>query len=119
GLRLRHAPARALPAGAGAHRFAEDRHPSAAARGPPGRAPGSCLDRRRSRRHARPARPRRRRADDRPPRPPRGRAARTRPVEGTAMKKVVSWSLWDWGSASFNAVILTFVFSVYLVDGVG
>lgn len=35
------------------------------------------------------------------------------------MKKVISWSLWDWGSASFNAVILTFVFSVYLVDGVG
>jgi len=35
------------------------------------------------------------------------------------MKKVIAWSLWDWGSAAFNAVILTFVFSVYLVDGVG
>jgi len=27
--------------------------------------------------------------------------------------------LWDWGSAAFNAVILTFVFSVYLTDAVG
>lgn len=32
---------------------------------------------------------------------------------------VIAWSLWDWGSAAFNAVITTFVFSVYLVDGVG
>lgn len=34
-------------------------------------------------------------------------------------RKIVTWSLWDWGSAAFNAVIITFVFSVYLVDGVG
>lgn len=27
---------------------------------------------------------------------------------------VLSWSLWDWGSAAFNAVATTFVFSVYL-----
>lgn len=33
--------------------------------------------------------------------------------------KIVAWSLWDWGSAAFNAVIITFVFSVYLVDAVG
>lgn len=33
--------------------------------------------------------------------------------------KVLSWSLWDWGSAAFNAVIVTFVFSVYLTDVVG
>lgn len=34
-------------------------------------------------------------------------------------KKVVSWALWDWGSAAFNAVATTFVFSVYLTtDGV-
>jgi len=33
--------------------------------------------------------------------------------------KVVAWALWDWGSAAFNAVILTFVFSVYLTDAVG
>ncbi|WP_081815280.1 MFS transporter [Leifsonia aquatica] len=27
---------------------------------------------------------------------------------------VVSWALWDWGGAAFNAVITTFVFTVYL-----
>lgn len=32
---------------------------------------------------------------------------------------VTSWAFWDWGSASFNAVIITFVFSVYLTDAVG
>ncbi|TSD65175.1 MFS transporter [Aeromicrobium piscarium] len=40
-------------------------------------------------------------------------------MERGPMKKVIAWSLWDWGSAAFNAVIITFVFSVYLVDGVG
>lgn len=33
--------------------------------------------------------------------------------------QVFAWGLWDWGSAAFNAVILTFVFSVYLTDAVG
>ncbi|MEJ7770580.1 MAG: MFS transporter, partial [Geodermatophilaceae bacterium] len=33
--------------------------------------------------------------------------------------QVLSWGLWDWGSAAYNAVILTFVFSVYLTDSVG
>jgi UMF1 family MFS transporter len=28
--------------------------------------------------------------------------------------KVVAWGLWDWGSAAFNAVATTFVFTVYL-----
>ncbi len=37
----------------------------------------------------------------------------------TTRRQVIAWSLWDWGSAAFNAVIVTFVFSVYLVDGVG
>ncbi|MEJ5929022.1 MFS transporter [Corynebacterium sp. H128] len=32
---------------------------------------------------------------------------------------VLAWSAWDWGSAAFNAVLLTFVFSVYLTDSVG
>ncbi len=27
-----------------------------------------------------------------------------------------AWSLWDWGSASFNAVVTTFVFSVYITS---
>ncbi len=34
-------------------------------------------------------------------------------------KAVVAWGMWDWGSAAFNAVIVTFIFSVYLVNGVG
>jgi len=32
-------------------------------------------------------------------------------------RKVVSWALWDWGSAAFNAVVTTFVFSTYLASG--
>lgn len=38
---------------------------------------------------------------------------------GPAKGKVIAWSMWDWGSAAFNAVIITFVFSVYLVESVG
>jgi MFS transporter, UMF1 family len=30
---------------------------------------------------------------------------------------VLAWAAWDWGSASFNAVITTFVFTVYLTSG--
>ncbi len=33
--------------------------------------------------------------------------------------RIAAWALWDWGSAAFNAVILTFVFTVYLTDSVG
>jgi UMF1 family MFS transporter len=33
-------------------------------------------------------------------------------------RQVISWALWDWGSAAFNAVIVTFVFTVYLTDAV-
>ncbi|WP_405180002.1 MFS transporter [Nocardia sp. NBC_01377] len=33
--------------------------------------------------------------------------------------QIVAWGLWDWGSSAFQAVILTFVFSVYLTDTVG
>ncbi|WP_152232428.1 MFS transporter [Georgenia ruanii] len=29
---------------------------------------------------------------------------------------VLAWGLWDWGSAAFNAVITTFVFTVYLTS---
>ena len=31
-------------------------------------------------------------------------------------KPVIEWALWDWGSAAFNAVATTFVFSVYLTS---
>lgn len=37
----------------------------------------------------------------------------------TDRKSVLAWSAWDWGSAAFNAVLVTFVFSVYLTDSVG
>ena len=30
--------------------------------------------------------------------------------------RVFAWSLWDWGSASFQAVVTTFVFTVYLTS---
>ncbi|MBL1078672.1 MFS transporter [Nocardia sp. 2] len=39
--------------------------------------------------------------------------------QAAGRRQVVAWGLWDWGSAAFNAVILTFVFSVYLTDKVG
>lgn len=39
---------------------------------------------------------------------------------GTAVpiprRRVLSWALWDWGSAAFNAVVTTFVFTVYLTS---
>lgn len=31
-----------------------------------------------------------------------------------SIRRIVSWGLWDWGSAAFNAVVTTFVFTVYL-----
>ncbi len=34
----------------------------------------------------------------------------------TSRTRILSWALWDWGSASFNAVITTFVFTVYLTS---
>lgn len=42
-----------------------------------------------------------------------------RAAERERRGQVVAWGLWDWGSAAFNAVTLTFVFSVYLTDTVG
>ncbi|MEO6826853.1 MAG: MFS transporter [Microbacteriaceae bacterium] len=29
-------------------------------------------------------------------------------------RRILAWALWDWGSAAFNAVVTTFVFTVYL-----
>ncbi|MEV0948519.1 MFS transporter [Rhodococcus sp. NPDC049939] len=39
--------------------------------------------------------------------------------EAATRPQIAAWGLWDFGSAAFNAVILTFVFSVYLTDAVG
>jgi UMF1 family MFS transporter len=41
------------------------------------------------------------------------------PVTSVRRGPVIAWGLWDWGSSAYNAVILTFVFSVYLTDSVG
>jgi MFS transporter, UMF1 family len=43
----------------------------------------------------------------------------TRTAAPATRGQIIAWSLWDWGSAAYNAVILTFVFSVYLTDVVG
>ena len=34
-------------------------------------------------------------------------------------KQVIAWASWDWGSAAFNAVVTTFVFTVYLTSTKG
>lgn len=39
--------------------------------------------------------------------------------QATGRATVLAWGFWDWAGAAFNAVILTFVFSVYLTDKVG
>lgn len=37
----------------------------------------------------------------------------------TAPRRVLaSWGLWDWGQQTFNTVMLTFVFSVYITSGI-
>lgn len=40
-----------------------------------------------------------------------------RPLVGSRTR-IFNWALWDWGSASFNAVIITFVFAPYLTKSV-
>ncbi len=42
-------------------------------------------------------------------------AEATRPTRLLSVP-VLAWSLWDWGSAAFNAVITTFVFTVYITS---
>lgn len=45
-----------------------------------------------------------------------GEMTATAPRTGSRTWPVVAWGLWDWGSAAFNAVITTFVFSVYITS---
>ena len=40
----------------------------------------------------------------------------TAPPTTTVRRPVFAWALWDWGSAAFNAVVTTFVFSTYLAS---
>jgi UMF1 family MFS transporter len=43
-----------------------------------------------------------------------------RSSEQTAQRsQIVSWALWDFGATGLNAVVVTFVFSVYLTNAVG
>lgn len=35
---------------------------------------------------------------------------------GVRKGRIFAWALWDWGSASFNAVVTTFVFTVYITS---
>ncbi|WP_432793966.1 MFS transporter [Rhodococcus ruber] len=39
--------------------------------------------------------------------------------EATSRRQVFAWGMWDFGSSAYHAVVLTFVFSVYLTDAVG
>ncbi len=36
--------------------------------------------------------------------------------DSTRRRGVLAWALWDWGSAAFNAVVTTFVFSTFLAS---
>jgi UMF1 family MFS transporter len=38
------------------------------------------------------------------------------PPDAIPRARVRAWALWDWGSAAFNAVVTTFVFSTYLAS---
>ena len=42
------------------------------------------------------------------------------PAPSTIVRsRVVAWALWDCGSTGLNAIVATFVFSVYLTSSVG
>lgn len=43
-------------------------------------------------------------------------AALPRLATAAPRRQVVAWALWDWGSAAFNAVMVTFVFGTYLAS---
>lgn len=45
-----------------------------------------------------------------------GAASVASPRDRSARRSVLAWALWDWGSAAFNAVVTTFVFSTYLAS---
>ncbi|MDN5581012.1 MAG: MFS transporter [Corynebacterium sp.] len=46
-------------------------------------------------------------------------ATDTAALTGIYRGPTLAWAFWDWGSAAFNAVLVTFIFSVYLTDSVG
>lgn len=42
--------------------------------------------------------------------------AQSRAAAPVSRRRILAWSLWDWGSAAFNAVITTFVFTRWLTS---
>ena len=57
-------------------------------------------------------------SEDRRLPPPAATTDTAPPADQPASKrKILAWSLWDWGSAAFQAVVTTFVFTVYLTSG--
>src|SRR5262245_37352019 len=42
-----------------------------------------------------------------------------RPAALSRRRSQVSWALWDFGATGVNAIVVTFVFSVYLTSSVG
>ncbi|EKF22965.1 major Facilitator Superfamily protein [Mycolicibacterium hassiacum DSM 44199] len=41
------------------------------------------------------------------------------PAQTARRSQILAWALWDFGATGLNAVVVTFVFSVYLTDSVG
>lgn len=41
------------------------------------------------------------------------------PVAAVARSRVLAWAMWDFGATAINAIVITFVFSVYLTSAVG
>lgn len=48
-----------------------------------------------------------------------GAAPTPPPAPARNRRQIIAWGMWDWGAASFHAVIVTFIFSVYLVSQAG
>ncbi|PRC45989.1 MFS transporter, partial [Mycobacterium sp. ITM-2017-0098] len=41
------------------------------------------------------------------------------PAATVARSRVLAWAMWDFGATAINAIVVTFVFSVYLTSVVG
>jgi len=42
-----------------------------------------------------------------------------RPSAAAGRSQVLAWALWDFGATGLNAIVVTFVFSIYLTHTVG
>ncbi|PQE00093.1 MFS transporter [Mycobacterium sp. EPG1] len=41
------------------------------------------------------------------------------PIDAAARSRVLAWAMWDFGATAINAIVITFVFTVYLTTTVG